>query len=70
MYFLEVAGSRPVADDTGFGWVHGHSVGRDNEAQVFRGVGMELALLRFDMEVVLSESVENKLDVFFVFSRI
>ena len=70
MNLLEVAWGGPLLDGGGFGGIHGDSVGGDYESEVFGGVGVELTLFGFDVEVILSEPIEDESDMLFVFGGI
>src|SRR5882762_9296569 len=51
--------NRPVTNDATFRRVHRNTRRRNNETQVLHRVCMEGALLRFGMEVVLVETIQN-----------
>ena len=55
---------RPVGDGLNFLHRHGESVRRETETEVLSGGGMELTFLWLGKEIVLSEALEDFVDVF------
>ena len=54
---LDVMRLGPGSDDLGFGLVHRNPRGRDDEAEVFDGVGVEGGFREVGVEVVFSEAL-------------
>jgi len=61
---LHLAGFWPVGDGFDFVGGHGEAIGREAEAQVFGGGGMEFALFQFSKEIMLAEASEDFADMF------
>ena len=55
---------RPIGDGLNFLRRYGESVGRKTETEVLSGGGMELTFLWLGEEIVLSEALEDFVDVF------
>ena len=55
---------RPIRDGLNFLRRHGESVGRETETEVLGGGGMELTFLWLGEEIVLSEALEDFVDMF------
>ena len=62
-----VLGCWPVSDRFEFCGVHRNSFGRDDEAEVFDGVGVEGGLLELGVELVVSEALQDHSDVLAMF---
>ena len=55
---------QPIGNGLNFLRGHGESVGRETETKVLGGGGMELTFLWLGKEIVLSEALEDFVDMF------
>ena len=60
--FAKCCGSFPVFNTIDFDWVHSNTIFANDHPKVFDFYGFKLALLRFEVEVVVGEYLENIVD--------
>ena len=57
--FLKCGRPFPISDTVNFNGVHGNAIFTDNDTKVFNLCGFELALLQFEVEVIIGKDLKD-----------